>query len=120
MGLVELNASCSSTKRSVVCNSELNSPSNGQSLVTTTSHVSSLPSRTILISTTGGNVNPPLQIHRVSSSLTPHVILRTGLPGLQISTTASRQVSTDSMDSVRCVCGNTNLDGYLVQCNQCR
>ncbi|CAH8450379.1 unnamed protein product [Schistosoma margrebowiei] len=119
VGLVELNT-CSSTRRSVVCNSELNSPSNGQSLVTTTSHVSSLPSRTILISTTGGNVNPPLQIHRVSSSLTPHVILRTGLPGLQISTTASRQVSTDGMDSVRCVCGNTNLDGYLVQCNQCR
>lgn len=120
VSLVEPSALCPSTRRSVVCNSGLNTPSNGQSLVTTTSHVSSLPSRTILISTAGGNANPPLQIHRVSSSLTPHVILRTGLPGLQISTTAPRQVSTDSMDSVRCVCGNTNLDGYLVQCNQCR
>ncbi|CAH8436559.1 unnamed protein product [Heterobilharzia americana] len=120
LSLIELNPSFSSTKRSVVCNSEHHSVSaNGQSLVTTASQVS-MGNRTILFSNSGGNMNSPLQIHRVSSSLTPHVVLRTSLPALQISTTVPRQVSNDTADSVRCICGNTNLDGYLIQCNQCR
>ncbi|VDQ13186.1 unnamed protein product [Trichobilharzia regenti] len=69
-------------------------------LVTTASYVSSVGSRTILFSASG-NINPPLQIHRVTSSLTPHVVLRTGAPALQIATSAPRQLSTDAGDSVR-------------------
>ncbi|KAH8853802.1 Inactive histone-lysine N-methyltransferase 2E [Schistosoma japonicum] len=120
LGLIELNPLNTSNKR-VSSNSEhFSTPTYGQSLVTMASHVPPMSSRTILLSTTSGNVNPPLQIHRVSSSLTPHVVLRTGLPGLQISTTAARQVTTESGEPVRCICGDTNVDGYLVQCNQCR
>nr|CAH8830614.1 unnamed protein product [Trichobilharzia regenti] len=120
VGLIEVNPILSPTKRSVICNSEAQpAPSNGQLLVTTASYVSSVGSRTILFSASG-NINPPLQIHRVTSSLTPHVVLRTGAPALQIATSAPRQLSTDAGDSVRCICGNPNLGGFLIQCNHCR
>lgn len=79
---------------------------------------------TVAPSLTGSNStlssNSPLQVHRVTSSLTPHVLLRTGLPALQISTTVSRtQFSVDSPGAIRCICGYTHTDGCVVQCEKC-
>ncbi|THD19922.1 Histone-lysine N-methyltransferase 2E [Fasciola hepatica] len=62
----------------------------------------------------------PLQVHRVTSSLKPHVLLRTSLPALQINTTVSRApYSVDSSGAIRCVCGYTHTDGCVVQCEKC-
>ncbi|TGZ71073.1 hypothetical protein CRM22_002836 [Opisthorchis felineus] len=93
---------------SLIATNPVNSATNGRSLV--------------LSPSSGAAAIPPLQVHRVSSSLTPHIILRTGLPGLQISTTASRSATSisDSGGIVRCSCGNARNDCPVIQCDKCR
>ncbi|OON24018.1 SET domain protein, partial [Opisthorchis viverrini] len=93
------------------------------SLIATNPANSSTNGRSLVISpSSGAAAIPPLQVHRVSSSLTPHIILRTGLPGLQISTTASRSATSvsDSGGIVRCSCGNARNDCPVIQCDKCR
>ncbi|CAH8575141.1 unnamed protein product [Dicrocoelium dendriticum] len=96
------------------------------SVITTNSRLSVVGGRAFVLSPAqGGTPGPPLQVHRVSSSLTPHIVLRTGIPALQISTTATRAsisapVAEQCTTTVRCICCLTHTDGPMVQCEHCR
>ncbi|VDP77329.1 unnamed protein product [Echinostoma caproni] len=82
--------------------------------------VSTVASSSLTSANTTLPSNAPLQVHRVTSSLTPHVVLRTGLPALQISTTVPRATyPTESPGIIRCACGYTHTDGCVVQCEKC-
>ncbi|KAF7233318.1 hypothetical protein EG68_11675, partial [Paragonimus skrjabini miyazakii] len=97
--------------------------SRNSTLITANSRVASVGGRAFVLASTSNGVSPTLQVHRISSSLTPHIVLRTGVPALQISTTAPRvtsSVSSDLIGGVRCVCGYTHSDGILVQCENCK
>ncbi|KAA3673262.1 uncharacterized protein DEA37_0013609 [Paragonimus westermani] len=97
--------------------------SRNSSLITANSRIASVGGRAFVLASTPNGVSPTLQVHRISSSLTPHIVLRTGVPALQISTTAPRITSSASSDltgGVRCVCGYTHSDGILVQCENCK
>ncbi|KAF5404176.1 hypothetical protein PHET_02197 [Paragonimus heterotremus] len=93
------------------------------SLITANSRIASVGGRAFVLASAPSGVSPTLQVHRISSSLTPHIVLRTGVPALQISTTAPRvtsSVSSDLTGGVRCVCGYTHSDGILLQCEKCK
>ncbi|CAL8106949.1 unnamed protein product [Calicophoron daubneyi] len=112
------SASCSSDNRSLISTV----PS---SLIATNTRLPNGGSHAYVLTSPRQMSSPPLQVHKVSSSLTPHIVLRTGMPGLQINTTnqghrPSNSGSSESSSIIRCPCGSAHSEGYLIQCEKCR